>query len=382
MSATYNLAVLGEPEAVAVEALKAEVAAMAATFDLHFGDEISWLIKPTDFNPSATTASAAVFFGKAGAVLPPQVEARRKDIPILPVVLDDSAGIESLLPASLRPINAMVFSKDGPRRIASALLEAVGLLPRQRQAFISYRRDESRPAALQLFDELSARRFEVFLDTHGVAAGADFQETLWHRLCDADVLVMLDTNTYFDSQWTSQEFGRALSKCISILRVGWPGVTPSPRVSTATSLSLAATDISPAGTFSDSALDKVCDSVEYLRSQSIAVRRLNLISSLSASLVHQGGKVEGLGAGGVVHLTLPNGKPGVALPVLGVPTSVALQRATTLALGHAAAVLFDHIGVQPSWMEHLEWLGGVIRTPRWLWSSQAGWHIAEWSATS
>jgi len=41
-------------------------------------------------------------------------------------------------------------------------------LPAQRRVFVSYRRNESRDAAVQLFEELSARQFDVFLDTHSV----------------------------------------------------------------------------------------------------------------------------------------------------------------------------------------------------------------------
>jgi hypothetical protein len=100
------------------------------------------------------------------------------------------------------------------------LLECVGLLPRQRRVFVSYRRDEARQAALQMFDALSSRHFYVFLDTHGITPAEDFQAMLWHRLCDSDVLLMLDTPNYFEGRWTSAEFGRALAKGISVLRIG------------------------------------------------------------------------------------------------------------------------------------------------------------------
>ena len=77
------------------------------------------------------------------------------------------------------------------------MLESVGLLPRQRRVFVSYRRDEARQAALQLFNAFSAKLFDVFLDTHGIAPTEDFQAVLWHRLCNSDVLVMLDTPGLF-----------------------------------------------------------------------------------------------------------------------------------------------------------------------------------------
>jgi TIR domain len=115
------------------------------------------------------------------------------------------------IPLKLRPLNCLNAGADGFHRIATALLECVELLPRQRRVFVSYRRDNGREAALQLFDELSSSLFDVFLDTHGIAPAEDFQTVLWHRLCDSDVLVMLDTPDYFESRWTSAEFGRALA---------------------------------------------------------------------------------------------------------------------------------------------------------------------------
>ena len=77
--------------------------------------------------------------------------------------------------------------------LASAILECVGLMRRQRRVFLSYRSVESRAAALQLHDLLTARGFDVFLDTHVIRPGDPFQDVLWHRLCDSDVLIMLDT---------------------------------------------------------------------------------------------------------------------------------------------------------------------------------------------
>jgi len=63
--------------------------------------------------------------------------------------------------------------------------------------FVSYRRDESRTGAVQLHDELSARGGDVFLDTHDIIPGDLFQEMLWHRLADCDVVIMLGTKENF-----------------------------------------------------------------------------------------------------------------------------------------------------------------------------------------
>src|SRR3546814_19005773 len=60
-----------------------------------------------------------------------------------------------------------------------------------------------------------------------IRPGDPFQDVLWHRLVDSDVMVMLDTPTYFDSRWTRQEIGRARAKEIQVLRVIWPEHTPN-----------------------------------------------------------------------------------------------------------------------------------------------------------
>lgn len=155
----------------------------------------------------------------------------RRGIPILPVV-SDITEVNDELPALLRPLNCLAYNVGGVQRTTSALLECAGLLPRQRRIFVSYRRDEARQAALQLFDAFSARLFDVFLDTHGIAPAEDFQVTLWHRLCDSECSGHATPPTILLAVGRAP-IGRALAKGISVLRVGWPDSTPSVRTVTA-----------------------------------------------------------------------------------------------------------------------------------------------------
>ena len=66
----------------------------------------------------------------------------------------------------------------------------------------------SRDAAVQLHDALTARGFDVFLDTHSIRPGKVFQDDLWRSAyCNSDVVVMLDTKRIlFESKWTREEF--------------------------------------------------------------------------------------------------------------------------------------------------------------------------------
>ena len=148
-------------------------------------------MRPSLFEPERRKAAAAVFFGAAEAPLANVESLLRRGVPILPVV-SDITRVHDEIPTVLRPLNCLAYNVAGVQRTTTAPLECAGLLPRQRRVFVSYRRDEARQAALQLFDAFSARLFDVFLDTHGIAPAEDFQTMLWHRLCDSDVLVMLD----------------------------------------------------------------------------------------------------------------------------------------------------------------------------------------------
>ncbi len=378
MTIAYELALLGSPTPEQARAVKTEVKRMLAAFGLRLTKEVAWQLRPAAFSPNPLRASAAAFFGGPGVPLGPARGLIASHIPVVPVV-SDLELVAKDLPIELRSLNALGYDTAGARRVATALLECAGLLPRQRRVFLSYRREEARAAALQLFDTLSARRFDVFLDTAGIGPGVPFQPALWHRLCESDVLLMLDTPTYFESRWTNAEFGRALAKGISILAIGWPGVTASPRAATARRVSLKHSDLTKHGrTIARSALDRIVAELEIVRSESIAVRRLNLVSKLTSGIERLGGKVDGIGTGSAVHLRLVDGKRLVAFPAVGVPTAETLHEARLATTVDDVAVIYDPIGISTEWAEHLTWLGSHIAVPRWVKVTDAAWDFADW----
>lgn len=378
MSTLYDLAVLGSPTEEIVDALVHEIEASVAPFGLKLNSDIGWNVRPAAFNPEEAKSAAVIFFGGADAPRANIETLLSRGIPILPVV-SELSKVQEEIPNILRPLNCLAYDTAGPSRTATALLECVGLLPRQRRVFLSYRRDEARDAALQLFDALSARLFDVFLDTHGVAPGEDFQSLLWHRLCDSDVLLMLDTPNYFASRWTSAEYGRALAKGISVLRVGWPQSRLSPRTATASQVNLESGEIDNAsGRLVDAALSRICTHLEGVRSQSLAVRNLNLVSNIRGSVERIGGSVEGVGRHRAIYVRLADGRAVVIYPTVGVPTSVTLHEAATRSPSGSVAVVYDHVGLHPSWQGHLDWLGKEIRSPRWIRACEVAWQFADW----
>lgn len=380
LTVLYELAVLGSPTDAILQELESNISAATAQFGLHLGEEIAWHVRPEVFNPAQTKSAAAVFFGAAGAPVANLESLLRRGIPILPIV-SDITKVHDEIPAVLRPLNCLAYNAGGAQRITTALLECAGLLPRQRRVFVSYRRDEARQAALQLFDAFSARLFDVFLDTHGIAPAEDFQAMLWHRLCDSDVLVMLDTANYFGSRWTSAEFGRALAKGISVLRVGWPDSTPSVRTGTASRTELVTDEVdATTGRLKEEAVARICLQLEAVRSQSHAVRNLNLVSNIRNAVEQLGGQVAGVGLNKAVYIQLADGREVVVYPTVGVPTSMTLHDATTNAPDRSVAVVYDPIGLHPNWLGHLDWLGSHVRGARWVKASEAAWRFADWEA--
>jgi len=185
--------------------------------------------------------TVAVFFGlQESPTLSGQDEQRLAtllgDGVLLIPVVENIARFSTLVPTGLSSLNGVAIADCGTafERLASRVLEGFQLLRKTRRLFISYRRVETSGVAAQLYEDLDAAGFDVFLDTHGVLRpGEPFQEILWHRLADTNVAVVLDSPGFMESRWTEEELARANSSNIQVLQVFWPGqkegANPTPR---------------------------------------------------------------------------------------------------------------------------------------------------------
>lgn len=379
--ALYELAILGAPTENQVSALKQRLEVAAYQFKLQIGKDISLAIQPAEFKPNKRVAAAAVFFGGTATLNCDIAKVLdRQSMPIIPVA-STGAAVSVEIPPALRSLNCMFSDKASMDRIFSALLECVGLLPRQRRVFLSYRRNEATAAAVQLFAELSARQFEVFLDTHGIGPAVDFQEALWHQLCNVDVLVMLETQNYFASRWTSAEYGRALAKGIGVLRVQWPDSTPSIHTGTASRAELLAEELDATGMLTDCAVERICAQLEDVRSLSHSTRQLSMLNAVQDAIERVEGQVDGVGANRTMHLTLRSGRRLVVQPTIGVPTALTLQDALERAGPVECAVVYDHVGLNRNWQLHLAWLASNVQGTRWIKTTDAAWDFGGWEAT-
>lgn len=376
----YQLALLGTPTPEQAATLTATLSVMVAPFDLAINREISLAMGAENFDPDPRYPATAVYFGHN----PPDTTSIDRlaalGVPIVPVV-SDLAQFAAETPPSLRHLNGLALSNldEELRELAAVLLECAGLMPRQRRIFLSYRRDEAREAAVQLFEALAKRHFDVFLDTHGVPPAVDFQETLWQRLCDSDVLVMLDTPGYFQSRWTELEFASALAKSIVVLRMGWPGHPINARARLARDLPLEPGDFqTPGGRLTENTVQRLCAELEAARSQSIARRHGEILNATRLALRKIGGDLEAVGPGRSMLARLPDGRVVAAHPAVGIPSAMSLYDACQASRGRDTAVVYDDAGVSPKWQAHLDWLGGHIGMARWIRSGRAAWDFAQW----
>ena len=285
-------------------------------------------------------------------------------VPIVPA-LD---RFTEFVPADLRPINGMALRPEDPglERIASVLLEGLGLLRKSRRLFISYRRAETQGIAIQLYEQLDANGFDVFLDSHSIRPGEPFQEVLWHRLADTDVVVLLDSPGFLSSRWTEAELARANSTNLQILQLIWPGSTLTSTAAFSKPFTLSGSDfqtpdlLGATARLRDVCLKRVAIEVESLRARALAARHAYLVQEFFSEAV-AAGHVPQVQPERFILLETKGGNHYITVPTVGVPDAVRYQEVEDEVARHPKRhsdiiLLYDERGIRDKWMKHLEWL--------------------------
>ena len=143
-----------------------------------------------------------------------------KDATMILPVFHNSFSKE--IPKALENQNGLKYDSSKNEKIVNLILESFGKLRNTRKVFVSYKRDESTSVAIQLFEALEKNNFDVFLDTHSIIQGEKFQEELWHRMTDCDVIVLLNTKKFLNSFWCKEEIAEASAKQIGVIQLVWP----------------------------------------------------------------------------------------------------------------------------------------------------------------
>lgn len=381
----YEIAILGCPPKSAHATIIQTLKDMVEDFDFVIDQDIVIHDASTVESRNPSFPFAAVYFGGPEVA---DIEAVRwiasKSLPIVPAI-GIAGDIHSDLPNFLQHLNVLRHDSDDPNMtvLVSALLECIGLLRPQRRVFLSYRRTESHIAASQLHDALTAKGFDVFLDTHSLRPGEPFQDILWHRLCDCDVMLMLDTPTYFSSRWTRQEFARTIVKNIHVLRVVWPDHQPERTTDLAEPFHLGTQDLEgPIGPIVDHQVKDITIAIEKLRARSLATRYREICSQFRRELEKINATVDGTGTHHSMAVRLADDRTLLACPIVGIPTAESFHEIETRAqesdMGLVPALIYDHVGLRDAWNTHLEWLGKHVKTVRAIKVTEAAWYLAGW----
>ncbi len=288
---------------------------------------------------------------------------------ILPVFIDDF-GTE--IPDLLSNQNGLKFD-DNVTRICNLVLEGFELLRKSRKVFISYKRSESSNIAIQLYELLEQNNFDVFLDTHSVDKGEDFQEELWHRMTDCDVVLMLNTKGFIRSEWCKKELEKAHLKRIGIVHLIWPDSNFDDFAHLAYSKKLSVGDFDKPlfsdltkGRLRKGILKGISNLVESTRARNLASRQDSLITEFTQA-AHNNSVEVNLQYSRYITQDLLSGKRIIYIPTVGVPQSINCHNSEKLISKietnqiDSIHLIYDEMSIRDYWLEHLGWLNDYLK---------------------
>lgn len=290
---------------------------------------------------------------------------------ILPIV-NDITKFSKQIPTELSTINGFELKDNiGVDKLVSVILEGLSLLRQTRRLFISYKRSESTGVAIQLYEYLEKSGFDVFLDTHSVRPGEVFQEELWHRMTDTDVVVLLNTPDFLKSYWTTQELAKANAMSIGILQLVWPNQDLEVGTTLSIANHLSSKDFknnkfkSLNSVLIKKTSDNIVAQVESLRARSLAARQDNLVTEFMISATNYGVEAN---LHPEKYIIVKNSAKNdiLVIPAVGVPKAEVYDESDKLLKLlkgkniSSAYILYDHRNVREKWTYHLDWLNSYL----------------------
>jgi hypothetical protein len=283
---------------------------------------------------------------------------------ILPVFISD---FNNEIPDVINKLNGLRL-QDNVTKISNLILEGFELLRKSRKIFISYKRSESSNVAIQLYEALEANNFDVFLDTHSVDKGEEFQEELWHRMTDCDVILMLNTKEFLKSEWCNKELEKAHLKRIGIVHLLWPDCEFENFAQLAHSMRLKNSDFDKPlfsglskGRLDAPIVNDVIRLVESTRARNLASRQDALITDFTQT-GHNNNVDLNLQFSRYVTQELPSGKRIVYIPTVGIPQSINCHNSQRLIRKieekeiDSIHLIYDDMSIRNYWLDHLNWL--------------------------
>tara|TARA_R110000868_G_scaffold131418_2_gene341470 strand:- start:23054 stop:24241 length:1188 start_codon:yes stop_codon:yes gene_type:complete len=289
---------------------------------------------------------------------------------ILPIYFGNEEGaFGKEIPCILANQNGILFKENELDRIANVILESFELLRNTRKIFISYRRNESTSIAIQLYEALESYNYDVFLDTHTIGKGEPFQDELWHRMTDCDVIVLLNTPKFLESHWCKEEFAEAGAKQIGLVQLVWPNHEIK-NIDSGSHISypmiLKSDDFvdnvynnRDRSKLVDVIVEEVIQKVESVRARNLASRQDNLITEFR-NIAEQCGRV--ITVQPEKFLTEDVGDTRIVyIPTIGIPQSTSCQSAEIKKELYrhekvSIRLIYDDLRIRDKWLNHLDWL--------------------------
>jgi len=384
----YQLVVFGPAGAACLTDLKTEFHSQVTSIGLNpaVDTEVLFAATPADvMQVKWDGAPVGIWFGEDVPAFAQHQEELVEDLlkkghPVFPVC-ESLTDFGKKVPTSLKSLNGQPWKEPEQKSsVVANALAAFRLAPRDRLAFISYRRDESRALAVQIFEALVERKYNAFLDTASVPAGVTFQEVLRGRLSDVNLIIFLDTPGALSSQWVYQELNQAQTQGMGILQVISPGRAQAPGTGFCDPFPLRNSDFvngvtDATGTLNATRLGDLIQSTERTRIRSIRHRRERVMGDAVAQATQLGltSAVYPVGTNTFpvanIELYKSGNLVGRLLPALGLPTSIAIHEGWT-DLDKAgwdvqsARLVYDEVGIHPDHFQHLTWLNDRLDVNR------------------
>jgi hypothetical protein len=276
------------------------------------------------------------------------------------------------IPSILSNQNGLKYGKLLNEKIVSLALEFFGKLRNSRKVFISYKRDESTSIAIQLYEALEKNNFDVFLDTHSIKQGEPFQEELWHRMTDCDVIILLNTLKFLDSEWCEKEIAEACVKQIGVIQLIWPNNTLSTMAEVCFPTQLKQWDFVN-GLFNskdnsklkDTVVAQIVENVESIRARNLASRQDSLITNF-LNIARKNKKNVNLQPERFITEELEKGKRRIFIPLVGIPQSVDYNQSSEIKKEikefsvDEVYLIYDDVRIREKWLKHLDYLNQYL----------------------
>jgi hypothetical protein len=284
---------------------------------------------------------------------------------ILPIFYN---SFSTEIPEILENQNGLKYDATKTDKIINLALESFGQLRNTRKVFISYRRDESTSVAIQLYEALERNNFDVFLDTHSIKQGEPFQEELWHRMTDCDVIVLLNTEGFLESRWCKEEIAEASVKQIGVLQLVWPNHKLEKMAEVCIPNNLKAEDFID-NKYSDKDFSKlsqekvleIVQQTESSRARNLAARQDSLITNF-LSIARKYGKSMSLQPQRFITEDIARDKRRIFIPSVGIPQSTDYNQSSELKKEikeydvEEIYLIYDNVRIREKWLKHLDYL--------------------------